>query len=174
MTLRFLRLDSTGAPRTHEAAPCRPTTGPRLAARWRNTSIAVALALACGAAAADAPKAEDAARCATIAGGSERLACYDGLFRQAAPEVVFGLERRNARSSEDLDTIRSRIRAVAQDRDGALVVTLENGQVWQQRDGKGQARWAVGDELVIERGALGSFMGATTGTSRYFRIRRAK
>jgi hypothetical protein len=146
--------------------------------RARLATLAWIAAVATGGSAIPAsaaePQSADAARCALVAADAERLACYDGLFRKAAPEAAFGMERRDTRAPEDLATIRSRITAVQQSRDGALIVTLENGQVWSQRDAKGRVQWAVGDELVVERAALGSFLAAEVGTNRYVRVRRER
>jgi hypothetical protein len=124
---------------------------------------------------ADAATAERAIRCAAVAADDARLACYDDVFREKrAPEAVFGLERKEARPAETLATVRGRITDVQTLRDGALVVTLENGQVWRQLDEKGSARWRVGQELVIERASMGSFLAAQADSRRYFRVRRER
>jgi hypothetical protein len=125
------------------------------------------------AAAADRAVAEKGTRCAAIDDDARRLACYDADFRTAvAPEKTFGIERRMQRDSETLDKVTAKITGVTTLRDGALRVTLDNGQVWRQIDRKGEAHWAVGDSLVIERAALGSFLASTVGSSRAYRIRR--
>lgn len=116
------------------------------------------------------------ARCIVLEDDRARLACYDGLFRGASePKVaVFGLEGRNTRGPETLEAIRSRITAVERQRDGALVVTLENGQVWRQMDDLGRARWSAGDTFLVERAALGSFMAKVESSGRSFRVRRER
>jgi hypothetical protein len=124
-------------------------------------------------AAADPTVAEKGTRCAAIDDDARRLACYDADFRTVvAPEKAFGVERRPQREAATLDKVTAKIAGVTTLRDGALRVTLENGQVWRQIDQKGQARWAVGDSLVIERAALGSFLASTVGSNRSYRIRR--
>jgi hypothetical protein len=117
--------------------------------------------------------AEKGTRCAAIDDDARRLACYDADFRTAvAPEKTFGIERRLTRDTETLDKVTAKITAVTTLRDGALRVTLDNGQVWRQIDRKGEAHWEVGDSLVIERAALGSFLASMAGSSRSYRIRR--
>lgn len=136
--------------------------------------LALALALVTGTAAADSV-AEKGTRCAAIADDATRLACYDADFRTpVAPEKSFGIERRLARETEALPSLHARITSVQSLGDGALRVTLDNGQVWLQLDKKGQARWAVGDELVIDRAAFGSFLAAEAGSKRAVRVRREK
>jgi hypothetical protein len=138
-------------------------------------ALASVLALRATGAGAAEPVAEKGTRCAGIANDATRLACYDADFRTPlAPEKTFGIERRLSRETETLESLHGRITSVQSLGDGALRVTLDNGQVWQQLDKKGQARWAVGDELVIDRAAFGSFMAAEAGSKRAFRVRREK
>jgi hypothetical protein len=56
--------------------------------------------------------------------------------------------------------------------DGSAVLTLDNGQVWRQLSG-GQLLIKVGDEVEINRAALGSFqMKVPTGrTAKVKRVR---
>ena len=147
--------------------------------RTRTIAAAAAtMAVLLGSAAASAASgasAEKGTRCAAIADDATRLACYDADFRTpVAPEKSFGIERRLSRETETLPSLRARITSIQAQRDGALRVTLDNGQVWQQLDRKGQAQWAVGDELVIDRAALGSFIAAEGNSKRGVRVRREK
>lgn len=119
---------------------------------------------------------QQAARCAGLQDDGVRLACYDALFR-ATPEAVaagFGLERRELRAAETIETIDSPITNLERLRDGTVRVTLENGQVWRQTDGTPQTLWRTGDRLVVERAALGSFLAAVEGSGRRVRVRRER
>lgn len=119
---------------------------------------------------------QQTARCAGMQEDTARLACYDALFR-ATPQAVeagFGLERRETRAAEALETIASPITNVERLRDGTVRVTLENGQVWRQVDGPRQTLWRTGDRLLVERAALGSFLAAVEGSGRYVRVRRER
>jgi hypothetical protein len=121
------------------------------------------------------PTPAQTARCAGLADDAARLACYDGLFR-ATPktaEAGFGLERRDTRAAETLETIASPITQLERLPDGNVRVTLENGQIWRQIDGT-RPTWKTGDRLLVERAALGSFLAAVEGSGRYIRVRRER
>lgn len=56
---------------------------------------------------------------------------------------------------------------------GELQLTLDNGQVWQQKPGDRSMRVKVGDEVTIKRGSLGSFLLTSTakGSMRVARVK---
>ena len=56
---------------------------------------------------------------------------------------------------------------------GELLLTLENGQVWQQKPGDRAMRVKVGDEVTIKRGSLGSFL-LTSQAKGSMRVSRVK
>lgn len=142
--------------------------------------------------------------CAELANDTERLACYDetvGRFQAAEvagdvttiskseveeikkdsfgfalpsiPRIVmpkFGDNDENV-----IDTIRLAVSNVERLRYDNLRVTLENGQIWEQTDGKRvQFSKRVGVETAeISRAALGSFkMKLDDGVS--FRVKRLR
>lgn len=127
-------------------------------------------------AAAASATPQQTARCAGMADDGARLACYDALFRSTpqSAEAGFGLERRELRAAETLETVASPIASLERLRDGSVLVTLENGQVWRQTDGPRQTLWRPGDRLLIERAALGSFLAAVEGSGRSVRVRRER
>lgn len=111
--------------------------------------------------------------CVGIERNTERLACFDrgvaallGTEGAQAPsaESSFGLVAstpradaiRDAEAAEDLRKVVARVAAVVTANDGSSVVTLDNGQVWRQISG-GMMLLKVGDEVTINRAALGSF-----------------
>ncbi|HEX6636439.1 MAG TPA: hypothetical protein VF033_02180 [Steroidobacteraceae bacterium] len=110
--------------------------------------------------------------CVGIERNTERLACFDrgvaallGAEGAAAPsaESSFGLVATTPRADairdvegEDLRKVVARVTAVTAANDGSSVVTLDNGQVWRQISG-GMMLLKVGDEVTINRAALGSF-----------------
>ncbi|HUQ11873.1 MAG TPA: hypothetical protein VM146_16280 [Steroidobacteraceae bacterium] len=135
------------------------------------------LAGCCGmAAAADSPHEKvppELRSCVGIERNTERLSCYDrgvaallGAEGATAPsaESSFGLVAqtpraevaRSASAAEDVQKIGGKVTAVALANDGTAVVTLDNGQVWRQLSG-GQLLIKVGDDVEINRAALGSF-----------------
>jgi hypothetical protein len=88
----------------------------------------------------------------------------------------FSPERQRARDENEIDRIRARVVTVGnQSRPGRWVITLDNGQVWAQRDTpRPEAnRPRPGDEVTIRRASLGSFL--LTATARgTFRVARVK
>jgi hypothetical protein len=95
------------------------------------------------------------------------------------PEQRFGLnpqlerkERGAAAVTTELDKLTSRIAAVSHKVRGEAVVTLENGQVWEQADADSRVVVKEGDAVSIRRGTLGSFWLSSPASA--FRVRRVK
>jgi hypothetical protein len=71
------------------------------------------------------------------------------------------------------------VAGVETNREGALVITLENGQVWLQTDSVGRVRvrgrhLADGLTAEVETGALNSYFMTLSHNSRRFRVRRLR
>ncbi len=135
--------------------------------------------------------------CAAIADDTERLACYDQavgrlkqaeetgqirtVSRQDVEEVQrdsFGLSLpslpRLMGTSDEIKEVTEQVESVATAPDGSVIVTLDNGQVWQQVGSKSlYLRDPVGQTATIKRAALGSFR-MKIGNGRTFRARRAE
>lgn len=111
--------------------------------------------------------------CLSIERNTERLACFDravavllGSQNIAAPspESSFGMvantptpnSAKVADAPDDVKSVRGRVKSVSPTADGGSTVELENGQVWRQISG-GSMLLKVGDEVTINRAALGSF-----------------
>jgi hypothetical protein len=80
------------------------------------------------------------------------------------PEQRFGLnaqlerkEHGTATQPSQLDKLGSRIAAVSYKLRGEAVVTLDNGQVWEQAEVDSPVTLKAGDPVSIRRGSLGSF-----------------
>jgi hypothetical protein len=110
--------------------------------------------------------------CLSIERNTERLACFDravavllGSQNAAAPspESSFGMVASTPKPNsakvpdapEDVKSVRGRVKSVSP-ADGGSTVELENGQVWRQISG-GTMLLKPGDEVTINRAALGSF-----------------
>jgi hypothetical protein len=124
--------------------------------------------------------------CRTVQDDAERLACYDREIEtrrqppttnapaQAAvpaaasltPEQRFGYEDVRDRERRDqgpdgtraLEELVAKVAGIAKRPDGALLITLENGQVWRQSTPESYFRLGVGDTVRIKPAALGSFL----------------
>lgn len=153
-----------------------------------------ALALVCSAAMAQTELPQEFATCSRIQNNGERLACYDRAVaylsqpadKQAvAPsaEASFGLQAgapqaaavaaEEESASSEISSITARVTELGADREGRKVVTLDNGQTWRELSKSSFVSLNVGDEVTINRAALGSFRMSTSG-GRPLRVRRIK
>jgi hypothetical protein len=111
--------------------------------------------------------------CLSIERNTERLACFDrgvavllgtATSVSPSPESSFGLVASTPRADsvkvadvpDDVKSVRGRVTSISETADGASVVALDNGQTWRQISG-GAMLLKVGDEVEINRAALGSF-----------------
>jgi hypothetical protein len=133
-----------------------------LATPWAHSALA----------ADDDDLAQRIAACTREQDDARRLACFD---RAAAPKAVppqvettdtFGVHGSElARKREDSKPeseaapkrISATVTAIEKRSRGELVVTLDNGQVWAQKEVSGFFPLKVGDPVAILAGTLGSF-----------------
>jgi hypothetical protein len=132
--------------------------------------------------------------CSRIQKNGERLACYDRAIaylsqptgRQApapSPEASFGLQASvpqppaaaavDESKTDEVSAVTARVTEVTSDREGKKVVTLDNGQTWRELSKSSFVSLQAGDEITINRAALGSFM-MSVPNGRPFRVRRVK
>lgn len=132
---------------------------------------------------AQAVSAKEMARCAAITVDARRLACYDGLARNAPaeanapsapaperPEQTFGMLKPPTSKPSGPSRIEAKVLEITDPRD-EVMVRLDNDQTWALADGTVMLR--VGDAIVIKRAALGSYL-MTTPTKRVYRATRLK
>jgi hypothetical protein len=134
--------------------------------------------------------------CAAEKNDARRLACFDrevatlsGTDAAEAPPAVaamspeerFGargaivrdLESERQRHSPDLKSLESTVKRLEQHATGTLVITLENDQVWMQREANVSVPLRVGDKVVIRAASLGSYL-LRNPTGRTVRVSRVK
>jgi hypothetical protein len=130
------------------------------------------------------------AHCAAIAGGDERLACFDALVASrtriaspsspaAAPYAPptkedFGLstvqkKKTQPTQKQQIESIKASVAGLGTSAIGRVLVELDNGQSWELDSA--DPLLAVSDVVTIQRGALGSFL-LTTPSRRTHRVRR--
>jgi len=127
--------------------------------------LATALARPVGA--ADDDLAQRIAACTREQDDARRLACFD---RAAAPKVdatqTFGVHGSELARNRDDDQpeaesapkrISATVTGIEKRARGELVVTLDNGQVWAQKEIGAYFPLKVGDPVAILAGTLGSF-----------------
>jgi hypothetical protein len=131
------------------------------------TGVAVIL-LGCASLPAGAltnPLADGLRHCASETDQTKRLACFDALTA-TLPKLEadqFGLTADIARRRDpvaehkaDDAVLPGKIVALRQAPGGELIFTLDNQQVWIQAEVDPRKRFAVGDVVHIEHGAMGS------------------
>jgi hypothetical protein len=123
--------------------------------------------------------ARELARCAGIASGDERLACYDALAAPAparsqdshASTQAFGLTKPVARATPEGPELITALVLKVNDAGlsgGAVSVQLDNGQTWIIDASDVQLR--RGDPVTVKRAALGSFL--LISGKRSYRVKR--
>jgi len=146
-----------------------------------------------------ASAAEPASRCVVIDDDDARLACYDEAFGRVAPVGAtthaaatasaapttaalperpakdFGLSaEQRAPSKEPSELVATVASVQAHSHVGRWIITLDNGQVWEQRETTSEARRPrPGDTVTISKASLGSYLltAPGRGSSRVRRIR---
>lgn len=90
-----------------------------------------------------------------------------------APSVKdeFGLKKPDP--VDELQEISSLVKSTALDKRKKFLITLENGQQWQQID-QGYIRVKAGDRCIVKRGAIGSFLLGVEGITKTIRVRRVE
>jgi len=119
--------------------------------------------------------------CAQEHDAGKRLGCFDREFAALRPpepqqavqdsQVEFGLSEKLKSGAEKPQKETARIAAVTQRPNAALMISLENGQVWRATEQE-YFPVNVGDSVTIYAGALGSFWLSTAGTNRTVRVTR--
>ena len=118
---------------------------------------------------------EQLKQCSQFSDDKKRLACYDtlaGSLQQHA-EQQFGQEQKQV-IEEAPDSITATITEATKGAFGKYTFTLDNGQVWRQAESSRSAIWRGGEQIVVERGALGSFLMRKTTGGRSLRVKRLK
>ena len=76
-----------------------------------------------------------------------------------------------ATGSERIDSMNAQVTRLQQYDFEKVVISLDNEQVWKQVDSS-SLRLRVGDDVIIERAAFGSFMLKKVGSKRTMRVSR--
>jgi len=130
---------------------------------------------------ADAPLAE-----ATAVPSDDRVeaavAAEPATERRGFLRRVFGRDREasreqareRARQSEALAAIEGSVAEVEEVGYDRHRITLDDGQVWAETETRARARYAVGDTVVISRGAFGSFNLVSERTGHRVKVRRLR
>ncbi|WP_296051323.1 hypothetical protein [uncultured Alteromonas sp.] len=74
---------------------------------------------------------------------------------------------------EDIDEITAVITRLGETARGKMIITLDNGSQWQQKDSQ-PLRLTVGMEVTIESGFLGAFFLSHDGVNRRIKVKRTR
>jgi hypothetical protein len=125
--------------------------------QWGRFALSTVSLVVCGSTIAAQPPKVGVSACAAEADAARRLACYDAEVAQ----------------STEGKPVTARVAAVSHRSNGAVVLTLENDQVWEQSDDGPDLAISVGDTVKINRGMLGSYWLADH-SSVAIKVRRTK
>jgi hypothetical protein len=106
----------------------------------------------------------------SAAAASEPLPTKQKSVDQA--EADFGLEHKKAAELTE-DRLYAQVSSISKDPYKNLIITLVNGQVWQQTEAL-YFKMEVNDTIYIERGALSSFFLGRDDNNRRIRVKRIK
>jgi len=93
----------------------------------------------------------------------------EDLFGRNASEVQRSIEE--ATGAEGIETLRASVTELQQAAPDKVVISLDNGQVWRQTTSS-SLRLRTGDDIEIERGALGSYLLQKVGSKKTMRVQR--
>lgn len=130
------------------------------------------------------PVPEGLLACRKLQDDGERVRCYDAQIAKLTGEAVarsrFGEEtlppaaQPKSRPPEETALLSS-ITALRKASSGTYTVSLANGQIWRQEESSQAAQFfRVGDDVRIEKAALGSYHMSTssTGAKNWVRVTR--
>lgn len=137
-------------------------------------------------------------QCRSISNDLQRLVCYDKMNTASAAAYAkttsnadraistqtavvantvddFGLERKvqEAKAETSAQNLSLVLQKVETNKQGLMVFTFENGQVWRQTS-KDVFQASEGSVYIVERGMLNSFFMNKEGTNRKTRVIREK
>lgn len=140
--------------------------------------------------AADQAWLQSMQQCKNIKENDVRLACFDKFVDSlpalnststkpstspattlSAPIVADDFGKSKPLPAEELDEITSTAKSIRRDSRNKLVVTLTNGQVWQQTDAAA-LNLKLNSTVIIKRGAMGSFRLGNPESNRRIRVKR--
>ena len=112
---------------------------------------------------------EAVASAGELAAAGAAAISQEELFGQSSGEVQRTVEE--ATGSERIDSMNAQVTRLQQYDFEKVVISLDNEQVWKQVDSS-SLRLRVGDDVIIERAAFGSFMLKKVGSKRTMRVSR--
>lgn len=116
---------------------------------------------------AAAPAAATAAPAAATQSAQDKFG-YRGNLARAE------LDKKSAEERQEFEQMTAKVSELGTLPRGELLLTLDNGQVWQQKSGDRAMRIKVGDDVTIHRASLGSFLLTSQAANGSMRVTRVK
>ena len=130
------------------------------------------------------------ASCASIKDNTDRLSCYDNLYKATKPEdsmvhkiipaqskqaVVpenFGLkEKLNSSTPQGVSAV---IKSTSSLNNGRVSINLDNGQTWRSNNDPGRLRLKPLTKVTITESRIGGFVLKAEGQKGFVRVKRVK
>jgi len=90
----------------------------------------------------------------------------------ATEDIAFGMEQKRVREQKEASMVAT-VAALSSTVRGSLIVTFDNGTVWQQSDDT-DLNLKEGQKVVVERGMFGAFYAKVEGIKRKMKVKRIK
>lgn len=97
------------------------------------------------------------------------MVSQEDLFGKSGDEIQRDVEQ--ASGSGHIDRLCGQVTGLRSSSSGLVVIALDNGQVWRQIDAP-KLRIAEGDNVLIRRASLGSYMMQKVGSKRSMQVKR--
>lgn len=126
--------------------------------------------------------------CANIKDDTDRLSCYDNLYKATKPEDSmvqktipaqskqaavpenFGLkEKLNSSTPQGVSAV---IKSISALNNGRVSISLDNGQTWRSNDDPGRLRLKPLTKVTITESRIGGFVLKAEGQKGFVRVRR--
>ena len=129
-------------------------------------------------------------RCANIKDDTDRLSCYDNLYKatksedsmvqknipaqskQAAVPENFGLKEKLSSSAPQ--GVSAAIKSISALNNGRVRISLDNGQTWRSNDDPGRLRLKPLTKVTITESRIGGFVLKAEGQKGFVRVKRVK
>ena len=128
--------------------------------------------------------------CASIKDDTDRLSCYDKLYKATKPEDSmvqktisaqskqaavpenFGLkEKLNSSTPQGVSAV---IKSISALNNGRVSISLDNGQTWRSNEDPGRLRLKPLTEVNITESRIGGFVLKAEGQKGFVRVKRVK
>lgn len=105
----------------------------------------------------------------TAAAGSVGDISQEELFGKNPEEVRQSVQE--ATGTKEIDRIEARVTEVLLLATGKVIIILDNGQVWKQKD-RSKLRLSGDEQVIIRRASFGSFLLTKVGSKTPMRVKR--